>query len=384
MQVIRLIWIYVGLSLLGGCIYPYNPDIEGSSNALVINGKVTDKEGYQYIEISRSIAPYEEGNERPVSGYTVEIQDDRGNVFPGAEMEPGLYACWMDQTYLAPGISYRLIVTDDRGNLYASDFDRLHPCPDIDSIPYEIQVMQTDNPDINYKGLQFFVNTDCSGEYSKHLRWEMEETWEYHSTYAIEAYYDGRIHEIEEVIYDYFYCWESGKIPSIYTYSTQNLTTGQIRKYPLNYVSNQSDRLSHKYSLLVKQFSLSPSAFEFWNTLDKQSKQSGELYETQPAQIQGNIHPLDESGETVLGQFYATSIKEKRIFVRPALATAGPDCVPYGLSRPELNELLDTYNPYQYPVYLIFIDIGIYDFANQECFDCRLRGGTVERPDFWE
>ena len=106
MQVIRLILIYVGLSLLGGCIYPYNPDIEGSSNALVINGKVTDKEGYQYIEISRSVAPYDKDDERPVSGYTVEIQDEKGNSFPGAEMEPGLYGCWMDQEYLVHGRRY--------------------------------------------------------------------------------------------------------------------------------------------------------------------------------------------------------------------------------------------------------------------------------------
>ena len=384
MQVIRLILIYVGLSLLGGCIYQYNPDIEGSSNTLVINGKVTDKEGYQYIEISRSFAPYEEDNKRPVSGYTVEIQDDRGNVFPGAEMEPGLYACWMDQAYLAPGISYRLIVTDDRGNLYASEFDRILPCPDIDSIPYEIQEKQTDNPDITYKGLQFYVNTDCSGEYAKHFRWEMEETWEYHSTYEIEVYYDGMIREIGEVVYDYFYCWESRKIPSIYTYSTQNLTTEQINNYPLNFVSNQSDRLSFKYSLLMKQFSLSPSAFEFWNTLDKQSKQSGELYETQPVQIQGNIHPQNESGETVLGLFYATSVKEKRIFVKPVMATWHPYCKPYGLSSAELMELLSEVSVNQYPIYLIFIDVEVYDFADQECFDCRLLGGTTERPDFWE
>ncbi|MCK4855890.1 MAG: DUF4249 family protein, partial [Bacteroidales bacterium] len=155
----------MGLSLLGGCIYEYNPDIEGNSGALVINGKVTDQEGYQYIEISRSYAPYDPDNERPVSGYIVEIQDDEGNSFPGEEFEPGLYACWMDQEYLAPGTSYRLIVSNERGNLYVSDFDELLPCPDIDSITYEIQEKETANPDLNYLGLQFFVNTDCSGEY---------------------------------------------------------------------------------------------------------------------------------------------------------------------------------------------------------------------------
>lgn len=386
MQVIRLILIIGGLSLLGGCIYEYNPNIEGSSNALVINGKVTDQEGYQYIEISRSIGPNDPLVERPVSNYTVEIQDDEGNGFPGAEMEPGLYGCWMDQEYLAPGKRYRLIVTSNKGNLYVSDFDELLPCPDIDSITFEFQEKQTETPDLTYRGLQFFVNTDCSGEYAKNFRWEMEETWEYHAEYEILAYYDGRIHESLPGLatYDYFYCWQSGKVHSIYTYSTQNLTSGQIRNYPLHFVSNQSERLRIKYSTLVKQFSLSREAYQFWNIIDQQSKQSGELYETQPAQIHGNIHPQDEDGEEVVGLFYATSVKEKRIFVQPAMATWKPDCDLYGLSRSELMELLATYTQYQYPVYLYVLDMGVYDFADQECFDCRRRGGTTEPPDFWE
>ncbi len=387
MQVIRLILVYVGLSLLVGCIYEYNPDLEGSSNALVINGKVTDQEGYQYIEISRSFAPYDPDNKRPVSGYSVEIQDDEGNSFPGAEMEPGLYGCWMDQEYLAPGISYRLIVTNEQGNLYVSDFEELLPCPDIDSISYEIQEKETEIPDNSYLGLQFFANTDCSGEYAKNFRWEMEETWEYHARYDIGAYYDGRIRDLDHIIYDYFYCWQSKRILSLYTYSTQNLNSGLIRNYPLNFVSNQSDRLSFKYSLLVKQLSLSLVAYEYLNTLEKQSKQSGELYESQPAQIQGNIHPQDDGGEPVLGLFYTTSVKEKRIFVRPDIVTWRPDCEPYGLSATELHDYLGSFGPNRYPIYLYFEDIGpfrVYDFANQECFDCRLRGGTTERPDFWE
>jgi hypothetical protein len=384
MRVIRNILFYIGLILLGGCVYEYNPDLEGTSNTLVINGKVTDREGYQYIEISRSAAPYNPDYEQPVSGYGVEIQDDKGNRFPGAETEPGLYACWMDQDYLAPGSSYRLMVTDDLGRVYVSDFDELLPCPDIDSITYEIQELQTADPDVTYRGVQFFVNTDCSGEYAKNFRWELEETWEYHSTYEIFAYYDGEIRVLDHNSYDYYYCWESGSIPSIYTYSTRKLTSGQIRNYPLHFVSNQSDRFSVKYSLLVKQFSLGQEAFQFWNILDKQSKQRGELYETQPARLIGNIHPQDARGEKVLGLFYATSIKEKRIFTRPPVGYSTPDCKPYGLGLPELLEILSAFSPNQYPIYLLMTDMWVYDYVEQECFDCRLRGGITERPDFWE
>jgi len=387
MQVIRLILIYVGLSILGGCIYEYNPDIEGSSNALVINGEVTDKEGYQYIEISRSVAPYEEDHKRPVSGYTVEIQDDDGNSFPGAEMEPGLYACWMDQEYLVPGKMYRLIVTNEGGNLYVSDYDEMLPCPDIDSITYETQRQEADILGVSYLGLQFFVNTDCSGEYAKNFRWELEETWEYMARYEIGAIFDGQIRDLDRIIYDYLYCWHSNRIPSLYTYSTQNLNSGLIRNLPLHYVSSQTDRLGIKYSTLVKQYSLSREAFEYLNILEKQSKQTGALYESQPAQIHGNIHPQDDGGEPVLGLFYAASVKEKRIFIKPHFNTWRPDCEPYGLSPGDLSVFLRSIYNYQHPIYLYYEEIGlgrIYDYANQECFDCRLRGGTNERPVFWE
>jgi len=387
MQVIRLILIFLGISLLPGCIYEYNPDLKGSDNELVINGKVTDQEGYQYIEISRSVAPYEKDDERPVSGYSVEIQDEMGNSFPGAEMEPGFYGCWMDQEYLVQGRKYRLSVTSNNGNLYVSDFDILLPCPDIDSITYEIQEKETEIPDFTYMGLQFYVNTDCSGEYAKNFKWEMEETWEYHARYDIGAIYDGRIRDLDHIIRDYFYCWQSNKILNLYTFSTQNLNSGLIRNFPLHYVSSNTDRLGIKYSILVKQHSLSREAYKYLNTLEIQSKQSGELYESQPAQIQGNIHPQDEGGETVLGLFYTTSVKENRIFVNSPFKTWKPYCEPHGLSTSELNDYLSSLGPNLYPIYLYYEDLGlfrIYDFAAQECFDCRKRGGITERPDFWE
>ena len=182
--------------------------------------------------------------------------------------------------------------------------------------------------------------------------------------------------------YDYFFCWESGSIPIVYTYSTKHLTSGKITNYPLHFVSSQSDRLSVKYSLLVKQFSLSEQAFQFWHILDEQSMQRGELYEKQPAQLSGNIHPQDAGGEPVLGFFYATSIKEKRLFVSPPLRTLGPDCRHYEteLYRDLIERLLEEYSK----VYLVQISPITYHYADQKCFDCRLRGGTTERPDFWE
>ena len=141
-----------------------------------------------------------------------------------------------------------------------------------------------------------------------------------------------------------------------------------------------------KYSLLVKQYSLSNEAYDYWFQLQKQSQESGGLYETQPARVSGNISNVNDNEEVVLGFFNASSVTEKRIFVaesfnfgiydaRCTLDTIGPD-------RP-----LHSYT--LYPVYLISLNEIMgrgppYGVGYGICFDCRKGGGKTEKPYFWE
>jgi hypothetical protein len=97
----------------------------------------------------------------------------------------------------------------------------------------------------------------------------------------------------------------------------------------------------------------------------------------------GNIHSMDDSRESAAGLFYATSVREKRIFIRPGIITPRPDCRPHGYNFEELMEKLSQYHPSRYPIFILDLDIMDYDFAWQECFDCRLMGGTTKKPDFW-
>lgn len=137
------------------------------------------------------------------------------------------------------------------------------------------------------------------------------------------------------------------------------------------------------------QYALTPAAYEYWKIIEEQSKQSGELYESQPATNTGNIHSTDDPQEPVIGLFYATSVQGKSIFISPRIPPATTPCLPYGLSTGELNSLLSNIQPRQYPVWLLVVgytEMGnlIFDYVNQECFDCRLKGGSTIKPDFWE
>ena len=384
MRVIRLTRILLAfMALLYGCIYPYDIDVTGNKDALIIHGRVTGIEGYQYVNISRSISLSNLDETFPVSKCSVSIQDDLGNDFPAMEKEPGIYAIWISSEYLLAGTRFKLVISTPDGKRYASDYDELLACPPIDSISWEIEEMLTQDPNITYEGVRFYVNTDCSGEFAKNYHWEMEETWEYHSTYKALYYYDGQFRMLNYFPDSLYYCWRSADISEIYTYSTQNLTRGVVRKFPLNYVSNQTDKLGVKYSLMVRQFSLTRTAYDYWRILEDQSKQTGELYETQPASLNGNIYSLDDSREPVIGLFHASMVQEKRIFITPGISVVRPSCYPMDLTQGELMEELSYFSPLDYPVWLLEKEGGGYDLADQSCFDCMKRGGTPVKPEFW-
>lgn len=391
MQVIRIMIMIILCMVFYACIEPYTPDIEEYMDLMVINGKITDREGLQYVDVSRT-SSYNDPIPKPVEDCDVKVFDDRGNTFQYTEELPGRYSCRIGKQYLVPGTRYKVEVMTREGTVYQSAYDVMNTCPDIDTIYYEVSEEAPLNYLLSpYPGLQFFIDTRESAESVSNFRWELEETWEYHSWYAIGDYFDGVIHYVEPDNYTdaLAYCWRSGPIRKIFTMSTRNLTTNKITRGYLNFVSNQTDRLSVKYSLLVRQYSLSDSAYEYWSRMQRMIQETGGLYETQPMQITGNMRNLNDPKETVLGLFWAAAVKEKRIFYRRSyeFRVLEPDCDMYELSEDELMEYLEQVPEEAYPVYLINLTLteeGPWDLADQKCFDCRKRHGTLVKPDFWE
>lgn len=383
----RLFMIIFGAILLGGCVTPYTPEIRESVEIMVINGVITDQEGVQYIQVSRTSPIGHDEGLLHVSNCIVEVQDNKDHIYHFLESSPGIYACQMTAQDLVAGTDYMLTVTTENGKQYYSGVEKLLPSPPIDDILWEQTDKPGTNPNRNTQGVQFFVATDATGEYAKSYRWELEETWEYHSTFQTWAYYDGSI-KLGEFPSDTIQnCWRTLRINDFYTYSTRHLTSDHITKLPINHVSDETDRLTITYSLLVKQYSLSETAYDFWKNLEGQSKQTGELYATQPSGIFGNIRSLENPEETVLGYFSASSITEKRILVQPSIeAQTSSSCTPYGLDDATLMAFLGDIGPSLYPVFLFYIDGSppIYDYVDQHCFDCRMSGGTLERPDYWQ
>ena len=374
-------FIFIGL---GGCIEPFTPNIDESEESLVIEGQITDKEGDYYINISRS-APYNDPHKIPEPDCQVEVVDNYGNTFEFYESsDSGVYSQWLPKDFLNIGTQYKVKITTADGENYESEFDELSsPSPPIDSIYYEIETRETYNPDKPLDGIQFYLDLNAPDDFSRNYRWELEETWEYEAKYRIQYYYDGTVHLIDDPFF-LFRCWRTDPIQKIYTSTTRYLAGNTINKFPLHYVSSLTNRLKIKYSLLVKQYSLSNEAYDYWLQIQLQSQESGGLYETQPAYI-GNISNVNDNKEVVLGFFNASSVTEKRIFVSESFNFKIWD------ANCDLDIIFNTRHLSRYtiyPLYMISLNamgVGLpYGVGRGICFDCRASGGKTQKPDFWD
>ncbi len=369
--------------LLTSCIKSYEPSISTVDvNKLVVSGVVTDRDGNQTVTVSMTSA-VKKPAEKPVTGCTVTISDSLGHTFPMTDAGAGNYKGWINPIYLIPGSSFKLEVLTPDGSKIVSDFDRIKACPEVDSVYYIRKDVPTTDPAKPLHGIQFYVDLNGNNDESRFYRWEGFETWEYHSDYPIEWYFNGKLHHISPPDFSKSVCWLTLLVRNIYTLSTMTLGENKYKLFPLNFVDNRTARLVYKYSLLVNQYSLSEAAYNYWKLLSINSTDAGGLYERQPLAAKGNLHNLTHPDQVVLGFFGASSVKSKRIFVSKVpdleLEYSSP-CAITGLSPYGFKD----YSPMDYPIYLVGDHNGWQPAVlGKSCVDCLSLFGTNVKPDFW-
>lgn len=374
--------IYILLAFLISCITPFEPEIKPSEiNKYVVSGLVSDYSELQSVSITMA-SSIGSPAKIPVTGCSVLIRDDRGNLFQMQESGGGLYQRFIDRSYLVPGVSFKVEIVTGSGIKIESDYEKMNECPDVDSVYYLRRDIISNNPGEVTQGIQFFLNVDGKSTDNHFFRWELTETWEYHVPYPREWYYDGTVHHIFPPDYSRKVCWSTIPVNGIFTLSTLGLTENKYEMLPLHFIDNLTSRLMYGYILLVKQFSMSEAAYSYWDQLRINSGGQGGLYEKQPLSITGNLHNLTDPENAVLGFFGASSVRSKRIFIHKVEGLNikyVPVCTPSVL-RKGLIEI----RPEDYPSFLFGDEHGYAEVVlGTECVDCFYLGGNNIKPDFW-
>jgi hypothetical protein len=367
----QLVLLFILLLVINGCIEQFVPETSDDKDLLVVEGLITDQPGQDTIKLSRSLPLGAKSSAKPLSGCSVTISDDIGNLFSSTEMAAGTYIINSPFQGVV-GRSYTLHIQTNESfhNLsFESSPVLMKPVPPIDSVYYEKVVLsQSSEGDPLEEGCLVYLNTHDLESKCKFFRWEFVETWEFKLPY-----------EVPNKV-----CWITKNSDKINIKSTTTFTEDRIERLPVNYITNSTDRLNIEYSILVNQYSLNQDEYNYWEKLKNTSEKVGSLYDITPSSTTSNVRCIEKPAENVLGYFSVSAVKSKRIFIKdyfPGMPDLYTDCenAITGLndSIPELNSrvwviIKITYPPPGYKVLTY----------SKGCADCTTRGSTA-KPDFW-
>ena len=360
------------LLTLHACVEPFAPpEITSAEHYLVVDGSLnTSPEGSSQIKLSRTQNIYDDGGPQPELRAKVTVEGDKGSSYAFTDAGQGVYTL-VTRTF-SDTEKYRLRIKISAGKEYLSDYVPVVKNPPIDSLTYKVRG--------EGEGVQIYVNTHDPLDKTRFYRWSYDETWQY----SMPLYSN---HELvgKEVVYrvqNINTCWSKANPTTIVLGSSIKLSKDIIKDQGVAFVPASSGKLQSKYSILVKQYALTQEEFEYWNTLAKTTERTGSLFDPQPAEVTGNIKCVSNPSELVFGYFSASNRQEQRLFVTEYLGRLNPACEPTDtLSVPEIAESPDLIlNEFYVPG----SDIPFYVMGTSTCADCRLKGGTIQRPLFWK
>jgi len=365
------IFLLLILLLLNSCIVQFIPEVDEVKELLVVEALITDQPEAYVVKLSKSLPLGRKNVAKPLKGCIVRVSDDLGNTYSFKESVAGTYLTDPTQFRGIIGRWYTLRISTNTtyNNLNYESFPmELKKVPGIDSIYYEKKTIRekTENSQL-IEGCQIYLNTHDPENKCKFYRWEYSETWEFRLPY-----------DVTNNI-----CWLSNNSDKINIKNTSVYGQDRISRYPLNYISNTTDRLRVKYSLLVNQYSLNEDEFLYWEKLQNVAEQVGGLYDMTPAAIPSNIWCIQDPAEKVLGYFSVSAKASKRIFIKDyfsGVINMYSDC-PSDTVGPGHIEGLNTYvwiiEDYSdgMPPIIVLTD-------KKGCADCTVRG-TNKEPIFW-
>ncbi|MGV3588821.1 MAG: DUF4249 domain-containing protein [Adhaeribacter sp.] len=397
------IYLLLCCSVITACKERFEPNLPNQANSyLVVEGLINTGPGETRIKLTRT-NPLTAANNNLVAELKAQVQVEGANnaYYPLSENGEGYYVA--TNLNLPATTLYRLRIKTTSGKEYLSEFVPVKQTPAIDNIHWEE----------NNNGVQLYINTHDNQNNTRYYLWNYEETWEYLSQEQTNLKWDGSKVVTRTPAEQIYRCWGQGASTNLLLGSSAKLSQDIIYHQPLTFISQGSIKLSHKYSILVRQYALTREAYDFLQTMRKNTETMGSFFDPQPSELKGNIRCVTNPNEPVIGFVGLCNVVEKRIFISRTELNNWQD-QPYNcqyhlvINHPDtLKWYFEGIPPVPYPQYYVqinplpsdgvFVDQtkpcciyiplnvqggGWYAVADY-CADCTVRGGKTVKPDFW-
>ncbi|NAS13065.1 DUF4249 domain-containing protein [Poritiphilus flavus] len=406
------------------CVEPFEATTEQFENALVVDARLTDENRVQVIYLSRTF-PFESEIAAAETNASVSLIDESGNRMEFLESEAGTYRS-TGPMQLSVGTRYQLEIQTSDGMNYLSDPEEL-PSPVAIG---DIQAIRRPD-DLGEDGIAILVDAEGASGGTNFYRYEYEETFKI----IAPDYNPFEWDEVDDVFFadgdgyevtvaprteEAQTCFGTQHSLDLILASTADLSTNELDDFEVRFLKSDNYTISHRYSILVKQYHQTAEANSYFTTLEDFSSSESVFTSTQPGFLGGNIRAVNTENALVLGYFELSSYSEKRFFFNYRDFYPDEDLPPYAINCAPLG------SPPLYPegFHFTFIDgelvvdgtagsplisaikAGLIDYVgdnptygevideegnrdrapfytkSKACVDCRELGSNVV-PDFW-
>lgn len=384
-----------------GCIDEFIPEINDFEDALVVEATITDQMKLQTIYLNRT---YGFGDEIPVAEINaqVEVVEGNGNSHSFQESEPGVYTS-VNPFRAEQGMGYQLKITTQNGNSFSSDEMVLPSISSMDDLYAERIVT-----DLGEEGMGIFIDNLSSTDTFNNYRYEYVETyrviapdWNVVSLVNVpQPVCPLTIKSVRER--DEQICYPTRSSNEIILASTSNFDQNRLQRFQVKFINRNNYILSHRYSILVRQYVQSNEAYSFYETLEDFSGSESIFSETQPGFLEGNVRGDNNSDEKVVGYFDVATVTEKRLFFNYDDFFPGEPLPPYAdPCKRSAPKVAAGHGPEPRCILASMVDLDLIRFVTDNvdyvgpqsdggpfivvprvCGDCTVLG-TTEVPEFW-
>lgn len=331
-----LLLIFPALALTS-CVEVYDIRYTLNADVITVDGIVTNQRGLTVnLRTSRSsgLSYYSE----PLRECIVEVLVGNGSVVLLKESSDGVYSA-PENFEGQIGQTYKLRFKTPSGTTYESNEERLSESPPIAKIYHKFNqngILERTGNRVLASSLDVYVDFNDPANQKNYYLWR----WTDFEDQQICATCEGGKLDIQtrecvpernsKVIFDYLCetkCWEIYQSNEVNVFSDvysngRTVTARRAARIPFYYIGPGFPITGALVE--VQQYSITPNAYDYYKLLGDQAQNTGNLTDTPPAAIIGNIRNINDAKEKVVGYFGAAGVTKTRLFIdkKPYFSTA--------------------------------------------------------------
>ncbi|MCK0156688.1 DUF4249 domain-containing protein [Cellulophaga sp. F20128] len=387
--------VMFALLMATGCIEEFKAKTESFESLLVVEAVLTNENKKHTIKLSRTFR-FEEYNSAPEQFAVVSIKDTQNSEYLFIESNPGIYTSVTEFSAQAE-VGYTLYIETGLGEKYISKSEIFKNGAEIENIYAEEQMDEEGKTGIGV----FLDSNDPIGE-TDYYRFEYEETYKI----IVPKWDPNDLIISSEALLTFTEVPKTKEIQVCYStnYSDKNilkssvgLNSTKLLKTPIRFINKEDYMISNRYSIFIKQYSVSREAYTFYKDLNDFSGNQSLFSQRQPGFLQGNISSVNNENN-VIGFFDVSSVTSKRLFFNYRdffdfyIFSYPYECNTIQPVNPAIiKNLIDwgyVYVGINYCTIAPTIECdftipqGPYLFVSKECGDCTVIGTNI-KPNFW-